>query len=173
MRKVVLVGAMVAMVVFAALPALAENIEVGDGDGFIVSDGFLFGGNDGDFFDFDRDRNLCFQFGINCGVFEEPSVVPSGAAAPASQEFSERRITSGPAAPKAAVSNTGDNVDLCPVVQQTAQTGNVANEQGVIQDASTADDLDFTGSSLTVGTENAPATVTATCDQTLSQSAAA
>ena len=172
MRKVALVGAMVAMVVFAALPALAENID--DGRGFIFGDdGILVGGNDGDFFDFDRDRNLCFQFGINCGVFEEPSVVPSGAAAPASQEFSERRITSGPAAPKAAVSNTGDNVDLCPVVQQTAQTGNVANEQGVIQDASTADDLDFTGSSLTVGTENAPATVTATCDQTLSQSAAA
>jgi hypothetical protein len=166
LRKVVLVGAMVAMVVFAALPALAENIDVGDGDGFIVRDGFLFGGNDGDFFDFDRNHDgLVF--------FEEPSVVPSGAAAPASQEFSERRITSGPAAPKAAVSNTGDNVDLCPVVQQTAQTGNVANEQGVIQDASTADDLDFTGSSLTVGTENAPATVTATCDQTINQSAAA
>jgi hypothetical protein len=155
---------MVAMVVFAAIPALAD---IDDGRGFSFGDGgILIGGNDDDFFDFDRNHDgLVF--------FEEPSVVPSGAAAPASQEFSERRITSGPAAPKAAVSNTGDNVDLCPVVQQTAQTGNVANEQGVIQDASTADDLDFTGSSLTVGTENAPATVTATCDQTLSQSAAA
>jgi hypothetical protein len=167
LRKVVLVGAMVAMVVFATVPALAlDGIDIGDSDGFIVGNGILFGGNDGDFFDFDRNHD-----GVR--FFEEPSVVPSGAAAPASQEFSERRITSGPAAPKAAVSNTGDNVDLCPVVQQTAQTGNVANEQGVIQDASTADDLDFTGSSLTVGTENAPATVTATCDQTINQSAAA
>ena len=165
MRKVVLVGAMVAMVVFAAIPALADI------DG--VPGGIIFSGDDNDldgirFFD---DGVRFFDDGVR--FFEEPSVVPSGAAAPASQEFSERRITSGPAAPKAAVSNTGDNVDLCPVVQQIAQTGNVANEQGVIQDASTADDLDFTGSSLTVGTENAPATVTATCDQTLSQSAAA
>ncbi len=49
------------------------------------------------------------------------------------QEFSERRITSGPAAPKAAISNTGDNVNLCAPVQQVANTGNVANEQGVTQ----------------------------------------
>jgi hypothetical protein len=166
LRKVVLVGAMVAMVVFAALPALAD-IDVDDGGGFI-GDGILVGGTDGDFFDFDRDRNLCFLFGINCGVFEEPSVVPSGAAAPASQEFSERRITSGPATPNATVSNTGDNVDLCPAVQQTAQTGNVANEQGVIQGASKADDLDFSGSEITVTPSE-----TATCDQTLRQSAAA
>src|SRR5919206_529111 len=99
------------------------------------------------------------------------------AAAPAiaqvSQEESERRITSGPASPKVEVKNTGDNVNLCPTVQQIAQTGNVANEQGVVQYFSTADDLDFTGSSLTVGTENAPADITATCDQTINQAAAA
>ncbi len=160
MRKVVLVGAMVAMVVFAALPALAD---IGDPGGVI------FFGDDNDDLDGIRlfdDGARFFDDGVR--FFEEPSVVPSGAAAPASQEFSERRITSGPAAPKAAVSNTGDNVDLCPVVQQTAQTGNVANEQGVIQDASKADDLDFTGSSITVTPSE-----TATCDQTLRQSAAA
>ena len=99
------------------------------------------------------------------------------AAAPAiaqvAQGFSERRITRGPASPKIAVSNTGDNVNLCPEVQQIAQTGNVANEQGVVQYFSTADDLDFTGSSLTVGTENAPADVSATCTQTIEQAAAA
>src|SRR5215210_6715966 len=88
-------------------------------------------------------------------------------------EFSERRITSGTASPKVAVSNTGDNANLCPTAQQIAQTGNVANEQGVIQFFSTADDLDFTGSSLTVGTENEPATVTATCTQGIEQAAAA
>jgi len=88
-------------------------------------------------------------------------------------EFSERRITSGPASPKVEVKNTGDNVNLCPTVQQIAQTGNVANEQGVIQYFSTADDLDFTGSSLTVGTADSPATVTATCTQDIKQAAAA
>ena len=165
MRKVVLVGAMVAMVVFAALPALAlDGFDFNDGgsNGVILGPGgdVIFVGDD------DLDRIRFLDDGIR--FFEEPSFVPSGAAAPASQEFSERRITSGPAAPKAAVSNTGDNVDLCPVVQQTAQTGNVANEQGVIQDASKADDLDYSGSEITVTPSE-----TATCDQTLSQSAAA
>jgi protein-disulfide isomerase len=94
------------------------------------------------------------------------------ALAQVSQEFSERRDTSGSASPKVAVSNTGDNVNLCPTVQQVAQTGQVLNEQGVVQYFSTADDLDFTGSSLTVGTENAPADLTATCDQTINQAAA-
>ena len=99
------------------------------------------------------------------------------AAAPAlaqvSQGESERRITSGKSSPSFSVSNKGNNANLCPTGQQVGQTGNVANEQGVIQDASTADDLDFTGSSLTVGTENAPADITATCDQTINQAAAA
>jgi hypothetical protein len=95
------------------------------------------------------------------------------ALAQVSQEFSERRDTSGSASPKVAVSNTGDNVDLCPTVQQIAQTGQVLNEQGVVQYFSTADDLDFAGSSITVGTESAPADVSATCTQTIEQAAAA
>jgi hypothetical protein len=99
------------------------------------------------------------------------------AAAPAiaqvSQEFSERRDTSGPASPKVEIKNTGDNVNECGPIQQIAQTGNVLNEQGVVQYFSTADDLDFTGSSISVGTENAPADVTATCTQTTEQAAAA
>ena len=95
------------------------------------------------------------------------------ALAQVSQEFSERRDTSGSASPKVAVSNTGDNVNLCPVVQQTANTGEVANEQGALQYASKADDIDFSGSSLTIGTESAPATITGTCTQTIEQAAAA
>ena len=84
------------------------------------------------------------------------------------QEFSERRDTSGSASPKAAVSNTGDNANLCPTVQQVANTGQVLNEQGVVQYFSTADDLDFTGSSLTIETSE-----TAGCTQTIEQAAAA
>ena len=94
------------------------------------------------------------------------------AAAPAmaqvSQEFSERRDTSGPASPKVAVSNTGDNANLCPTAQQIANTGQVLNEQGVVQYFSTADDLDFTGSSITIEPSE-----TATCTQTIEQAAAA
>src|ERR671932_175992 len=99
------------------------------------------------------------------------------AAAPAiaqvAQGFSERRITSGSASPKVEIKNSGDNVNLCAAPQQIAQTGNVANEQGVPQFKSTADDIDFAGSSLTVGTENAPATLTATCTQENRSAAAA
>ena len=84
------------------------------------------------------------------------------------QEFSERRDTSGSASPKVAVSNTGDNVNLCPTVQQVANTGQVLNEQGVVQYFSTADDLDFTGSSITIEPSE-----TASCTQTMEQAAAA
>ena len=94
------------------------------------------------------------------------------AAAPAlaqvAQGFGESRVTSGSASPKVEVKNTGDNVNLCPVVQQTANTGEVANEQGVVQYFSTADDLDFTGSSLTITPDES-----ATCTQTIEQAAAA
>ena len=95
------------------------------------------------------------------------------AIAQVSQEFSERRDTSGSASPKVAVSNTGDNVNLCPTVQQVANTGQVLNEQGALQYQSTTDDIDITGSSLVIGTENAPATITGTCTQTIEQAAAA
>ena len=59
------------------------------------------------------------------------------AAAPAiaqvaSQEFSERRITGGKASPLVSRSSTGDNVNMCPTVEQVANTGNVANQQGMI-----------------------------------------
>src|ERR671938_14781 len=49
------------------------------------------------------------------------------------QEFSERRITSGAANPTTTIRNTGDNANLCTPVQQVSNTGNVANEQGVVE----------------------------------------
>ena len=90
------------------------------------------------------------------------------ALAQVSQEFSERRDTSGSASPKVAVSNTGDNVNLCPTVQQVANTGQVLNEQGAVQYFSTSGDLDFAGSSITIEPSE-----TATCTETIEQAAAA
>ena len=90
------------------------------------------------------------------------------AIAQVSQEFSERRITSGSASPKVAISNSGDNANLCPTVQQTANTGNVANEQGVTQYQTDTGDIDFSGSSIII-----EPTTTATCDQTISDAVAA
>ena len=99
------------------------------------------------------------------------------AAAPAiaqvAQGFGESRVTSGKAAPSFSFSNKGDNVNACPTEQQIVNTGNVANEQGVVQYVSKADDIDFTGSSITIGTPDAPADVTGTCTQTIEQAAAA
>jgi len=77
-------------------------------------------------------------------------------------------ITSGKASPSCSVSNKGDNANLGPTGQQATNTGNVANEQGVVQYNSTADNLDFTGSSLTIE----PST-TGECTQTIEQSTAA
>ena len=94
------------------------------------------------------------------------------AAAPAlaqvSEGFSERRITSGTASPKTEVKNTGNNANLCPTSQQAAQTGNVANEQGTTQYNTKTDDIDFSGSEITLE----PST-TAECTQTIRQPAAA
>ena len=87
---------------------------------------------------------------------------------PVSQEFSERRIASGKASPSSSFSNSGDNVNACPTTQQVVNTGNVANQQGVSQYNTTTDDIDLSGSSITIDSS-----ATATCDQTLNQAAAA
>ena len=85
-----------------------------------------------------------------------------------SQEFSERRIESGSASPSSSFSNSGDNVNACSTTQQVVNSGNVANQQGVTQYNSTTDDIDVTGSSINITSDQ-----TVTCDQTLNQSAEA
>src|ERR687885_1975839 len=90
------------------------------------------------------------------------------AAAPAiaqvAQGFSERRITSGKASPSVAISNKGNNVNMCPTEQQIVNTGNVANEQGVVQYETKTDDIDFTGSNITITPSE-----TSECTQTIDQ----
>src|SRR5918912_839764 len=117
------------------------------------------------------------------------------------QGFSERRITSGPANPTTTIRNTGDNANLCTPVQQVSNTGNVANEQGFVpvgngfvdngflfpvdngfidngfidngflfpvDNFGFGGDVDFEGSNITI-----EPSLTATCDQTINQAAAA
>ena len=102
----------------------------------------------------------------------DPNVISSSTSASedpsVSQEFSERRIQSGSASPSSSFSNSGDNVNACPTSQQVVNTGNVANQQGVTQYNSTTDDIDVTGSSINITSDQ-----TVTCDQTLNQSAEA
>ena len=96
-------------------------------------------------------------------------VVAAGPAlAQVAEGFSEKSTKSGSASPADKISNSGKNVNLCPTDQQVAQTGNTLNEQGVDQYLAKADDISFSGTDLEI-TPN----VTATCDQTLRQAAAA
>ena len=151
-------AALTTMTAMAAVPASAQ-ISVGDHDlSFDDTSGSVLLGDGGFFIVGDRDRDRL--------IFEEPFFVPE-AAGPASQEFSESRITSGSAAPSFTVSNSGDNANLAPTDQQVVNTGNVANEQGVVQYASEADDISFEGSSITI-----EPSLTSDCTQTIDQAVA-
>jgi hypothetical protein len=90
------------------------------------------------------------------------------AAAPAiaqvDQRFRESRITSGSANPSFRFSNSGNNVNACPTDQQVANTGNVANEQGVTQYDTDTGDISFDGSSITI-----EPTVDSSCTQSIDQ----
>jgi hypothetical protein len=94
------------------------------------------------------------------------------AAAPAiaqvGQEFEEEDVESGDVEPVVDISNKGDNVNLCPTVLQSGNSGNVQNQQGVVQYQSEADDIEFEGSSIEIASELESDTT-----QTIEQSAAA
>jgi LPXTG-motif cell wall-anchored protein len=92
-------------------------------------------------------------------------VVAAPAMAQVGQGFSEARNKSGTASPKFEVSNKGNNASLCVAGVQSTQSGNVLNEQGVVQYNSEAGDLDFTGSNITV-TPSRDGTCTTTIKQT-------
>jgi FlaG/FlaF family flagellin (archaellin) len=94
------------------------------------------------------------------------------AAAPAiaqvSQGFSQEDVESGDVEPVVEFSNKGNNVNACLTVHQSANSGNVQNEQGVVQYQVPVDDIEFEGSTITFETESA-----GECTQTISQAAAA
>jgi hypothetical protein len=79
-----------------------------------------------------------------------------------------RNVRSGSANPSVNISNTGDNVNMCLGLQQVANTGNVANQQGLSQYNSDTDDVDFEGSGIDIAPE-----LTVECNQTIIQAAAA
>ena len=147
-KRVMLVLSLVGLLAVSAGPALSDPIFIGDGGlDHSFGDGFVAFPDDGFFVSNPND------FDGTDGV---------------GQEFSERRIESGSASPSSSFSNTGDNVNACPTTQQVVNTGNVANQQGVVQYNSTADDVDLTGSSITVDSS-----VSAECTQSIDQAAAA
>ncbi len=94
------------------------------------------------------------------------------AAAPAiaqvGQGFSQEDVESGDVEPVVEISNKGNNVNMCPVIHQSANSGNVQNEQGVVQYEVAVDDIEFEGSNITLASESA-----GECVQTIEQAAAA
>ncbi len=94
------------------------------------------------------------------------------AAAPAiaqlEQEFSQEDVESGDVEPTVEISNKGNNVNICGTVLQSANSGNVQNEQGVVQYQDEVDDIEFEGSNITfeVAAEGE-------CTQTINQAASA
>ena len=94
------------------------------------------------------------------------------AIAQVSDTFSEKRLASGKASPTDSFTNKGDNVNACPTTDQDVNTGNMANEQGLVQYRSTSGDVGFDGSTIFLGTPDSPITVTPTCTQTTDQAAA-
>ncbi len=94
------------------------------------------------------------------------------AAAPAvaqiGQEFSEEDVESGDVEPAVDISNTGDQVNLCAAILQSANTGNVQNEQGVSQYQDEVDDIEFEGSTIEITPE-----AVNECTQVIEQAAAA
>src|SRR3712207_2935819 len=128
MRRILVVLSMVAMLVVAAVPAVAQadfdDIESLDDGSFVISDGFVvFFGDEDDLFDDDF------------------------VAGPLSQEFEQEDVESGDVEPVVDISNAGDNANLAPTVLQSANSGNVQNQQGVVQYQVDVDGIEFEGSS--------------------------
>jgi hypothetical protein len=68
-------------------------------------------------------------------------------------DFDGGDVRSGDVDMEVDIFNAGNNVNLCTTVVQSANTGNVQNQQGVFQYNSTADDIDFEGSEIVIDAE--------------------
>ncbi len=62
-------------------------------------------------------------------------------------------VSSGDVDMEVDIFNAGNNVNLCTTVVQSANTGNIQNQQGVFQYNSTADDIEFEGSEIVIDAE--------------------
>jgi hypothetical protein len=196
-RRIILVVALVALLVVAAVvPAVADPSSTGLGsiirtaaqtalpdvvlpDGLVSSDDATTDGSDSDSDENSDQASLNTQDSDgeeassnssdsdsdNSGSSSSGS---SSSGSSVSQEFESEDIESGEASPSVSISNTGDNANLCAAIEQSTNTGNVANQQGATQYEAGVDEIEFEGSSITITPELA-----AECTQTIEQSSAA
>ena len=90
------------------------------------------------------------------------------AMAQISEEVEQEIEDTGAVTLNTNVSSTGNNGSQCVAPLQFGNTGNTQNFQGFLQYNSTADDIEFSGSSMTF-----TPSLTNTCEQTVQQAAAA
>ena len=83
-------------------------------------------------------------------------------------EIGDQEVESGEMESETNFAITGDNNNACLGLMQFANTGNFTNQQGQLQYATAADDVEFAGPE----TEIAPSNATE-CEQAVQQSAAA
>ena len=95
-------------------------------------------------------------------------IVALPAIAQISEEFGQETEDTGNVTLNTNVTSTGNNGNQCVAPLQFGNTGNTQNAQGFLQYNSTADDIEFSGSSMTF-----TPSLTNTCEQTVQQAAAA
>ena len=198
MRKFMLLGALVAVVVAAlALPALAHNrnndldnrnsdleeARVGQEDAFeaFLADFYTFYGLDNERMDERWDE----RWDEGDQRWEERNDRDwwndwrddwrddernNDEVVPAVEQSFEQQAESGDVNQSFNVSNTGDNSNQCAGIQGVANTGNAQNQVGIIQYGSEAEDFEFedVGSTITVSPSNSTS-----CDQRVNQAASA
>jgi hypothetical protein len=189
MLRIIAALSLASMLGVAAVPAVAHDLDEGlflDEEGNFVLVGELEGLKDlfdaGVLFDGDVEDLIggigqgSEQGDVESGDVQLPVIGGSSTGGSTSgsiggsvsQGFEQEDVESGDVEPSVSISNSGNNANLCPTVLQSANSGNVQNAQGVVQYNSTADDIEFEGSSITIAPEAA-----GSCDQTIRQSGAA
>lgn len=95
------------------------------------------------------------------------AVTPAGAQE-VSLEVGDQAAQSGAIEQEFSVSGNGDNSNQCVGFSGSANSGNLQNQQGVLQSNTEADDVEFSGGSIALSPEQAQE-----CEQKVQQAAAA
>jgi hypothetical protein len=142
-KFMLMAAAMLALMVLVAAPVIAQ-VKFDDHD-----DRFDRNDRNGFFFSDDRDRFDNDGGGV-------------------SFDLGDTENESGDISTENSFAIEGNNNNACLGQLQFGNTGNVTNQQGALQYASDADDLEFEGGEISFAPENETA-----CDQAVQQSAAA
>ena len=95
-------------------------------------------------------------------------VAAAPAVAQVSQGFEEEDVESGDVEPSVDIASSGDNVNLCTAILQSANSANVQNQQAASQYLAYPADIEFEGSSIEITPE-----AVNECTQAIEQAAAA